>query len=298
MKRIVVVGVANLDRLYEVPALPCSDKVLWANCYQESWGGKSLNQALAASHAGSAVALFMKVGQKDCRDLCSFFAQKGLNNFRPFSVDGPTNHGVFLVLPSGDTSILAVPSTGMEYSTEELDQIVESLGKDDLLVIQKEFHEVPYLMRNAKDKGCKIVFNSSPITEDMDRYPLELVDFLFANEAEAFAISGKGDLNGTLSWFFTHYPNMCTIITRGKDGSILQYGDKIISMAGDKVEVVDTLGAGDTFLGYFVSALQEGKALEDCMRIASRAATVMVTRIGTAQVIPMKSELVEDHIQI
>ncbi|MCQ2413023.1 MAG: PfkB family carbohydrate kinase [Sphaerochaetaceae bacterium] len=290
-KRIAVVGVANLDRLYEVPSLPSADTVLWANGYQESWGGKSLNQALAASHAGAEVSLHMKVGRKDYKDLCSFLEAKGLNSSGVISVEAPTNHGVFLILPSGDTSILAVPGSAMEYSTRELDQIVEQLDSNDILVVQKEFHEIPYLMKAAKSKGCTIVFNASPVTDDMERYPLDLVDFLFVNEVEALAISKKDAIKESLSWFAEWYPNLCVILTRGKEGSLLQIGGSVISRDCDKVEAVDTLGAGDTYLGYFICAWMEGKPLEQCMEIASKAAAIMVTRIGTAEVIPMKSEL-------
>ena len=57
------------------------------------------------------------------------------------------------------------------------------------------------------------------------------------------------------------------------------------------VRAVDTTAAGDTYTGYFVAALMEGKALKECMQLATAAAAICVTREGAAPSIPFRAEV-------
>ena len=57
------------------------------------------------------------------------------------------------------------------------------------------------------------------------------------------------------------------------------------------VRAVDTTAAGDTYTGYFVAALMEGKALKECMQLATVAAAICVTREGAAPSIPYRAEV-------
>ena len=50
--------------------------------------------------------------------------------------------------------------------------------------------------------------------------------------------------------------------------------------------MVDTTGAGDTFTGYILAGLDLGMPMEQAIRLASQAASIMVSRQGTADVIP------------
>ena len=49
---------------------------------------------------------------------------------------------------------------------------------------------------------------------------------------------------------------------------------------------VDTTGAGDTYLGYFASYLDQGMSIGEAMDIASFAAALQVTKNGTSEAIP------------
>jgi len=57
------------------------------------------------------------------------------------------------------------------------------------------------------------------------------------------------------------------------------------------VKAVDTTAAGDTFTGYFISGLMEGLAFDQCMRRASMASAISVTRSGAAPSIPTRAEV-------
>jgi len=58
-----------------------------------------------------------------------------------------------------------------------------------------------------------------------------------------------------------------------------------------KLTSVDTTGAGDTFVGYFLAKTARGSKIEDCLKIATKAAALCVTRKGAAASIPKRSKL-------
>ncbi|MGK3946621.1 PfkB family carbohydrate kinase, partial [Streptomyces caeruleatus] len=60
-----------------------------------------------------------------------------------------------------------------------------------------------------------------------------------------------------------------------------------------EVQVVDTTGAGDTFIGYYLAAKLENQSIEQCLRYASQAAALCVSRKGAQDSIPWKAEVLE-----
>ena len=72
-----------------------------------------------------------------------------------------------------------------------------------------------------------------------------------------------------------------------------QYADQVtrIQVAPKKVKVVDTTGAGDTFIGYLLASLQIGKTINESLEAAKVAAAISVTRKGAATSIPFASEI-------
>ena len=77
---------------------------------------------------------------------------------------------------------------------------------------------------------------------------------------------------------------------RVKDGTVETHREAAVS-----VRAVDTTAAGDTYTGYFLAGLAEGLPLQECMKRASRAAAISVTRPGAAESIPWKKELNENR---
>ena len=67
--------------------------------------------------------------------------------------------------------------------------------------------------------------------------------------------------------------------------------EQIIKQSVYKVDVVDTTAAGDTFTGYFLGAISQNKSVKDAMEIASKAASITVSRNGAATSIPYITEI-------
>ena len=76
------------------------------------------------------------------------------------------------------------------------------------------------------------------------------------------------------------------LITQGSKGSCYISSDDNLRVQAPKVHPVDTTGAGDTYLGYFASTLDQKQPVLEAMEIASFAAALQVTQYGTSEAIP------------
>ncbi len=93
------------------------------------------------------------------------------------------------------------------------------------------------------------------------------------------------------------YPHDPAAYTQGlfwADGAMYRDGDGVVSCGIFETEVVDTTAAGDTFIGYFLAAVAEGKPPEAALRLASRASSITVSRPGAADSIPLRAEVAPD----
>ena len=81
------------------------------------------------------------------------------------------------------------------------------------------------------------------------------------------------------------------LVTLGGKGAYYEAGGTRTSVAAFPAEVVDTTGAGDTFLGAFLAKLDAGASMDSCLRWASAAGALQVGRVGAAPVIPWAEEI-------
>jgi len=87
------------------------------------------------------------------------------------------------------------------------------------------------------------------------------------------------------------YSNAGFVLTLGEKGSVYFNKNQIIRQDAYKVDVIDTTAAGDTFMGYFISGILQGKDIKYSLNLASKASALSVTRKGAASSIPELSEV-------
>ena len=127
----------------------------------------------------------------------------------------------------------------------------------------------------------KICLNPSPINELIFDLDLSKLDFLILNETEAKDISKFSDKDEIIKFFRKTYPNLKIILTLGSKGSIYFDKNQIINQKPYKVKAIDTTGAGDTFMGYFVGLYFDGNSIENSLKLASKA-SAQVCKINGA----------------
>jgi len=132
----------------------------------------------------------------------------------------------------------------------------------------------------------KIFFNPSPITGNLTSFPLEKIDCFILNEIAGEALTGENEIEKIIEGLKSKFPQAEFVLTLGSKGSVYFNRSKCFSVEAEKVKAVDTTAAGDTFTGYFIAALANGKSVEEAMKKATSAAAKAVTVAGAAESIP------------
>ena len=196
----------------------------------------------------------------------------------------------------GQNRIIVSAGTNRMYTEEYIQSVLEKAEAGDFVLLQNEINMVGEIIRLSHEKGCRVVFNASPIPKNPEELPLELVDIFMVNELEAAALAGtsaEGDFRDILKALQKKYPKAAIVMTLGKDGVLYGYKEEFYSHPIFKVNAVDTTAAGDTFCGYFLAALCAGKSVEMALREASAASAMAVSAKGAAPSIPVHSAMEE-----
>ena len=121
------------------------------------------------------------------------------------------------------------------------------------------------------------------------------MDYLIVNEGEGREIVG-GKLSSPeeiLAAIRKNYPWIKAVLTLGEKGCYYIDGEEKYFQDAFSVKAVDTTGAGDTFCGYFLSALLKGYEPERALREAAAAAALAVGKEGAACSIPTRKTVEE-----
>ena len=130
----------------------------------------------------------------------------------------------------------------------------------------------------AKQNNITTIFNPAP-GKNLEGTFLEKVDWLIPNEYEFEIVSGLNMTDENILKFSKEIP--CNLlVTYGEQGVLYVEDNEIIKFKAPKVEVVDTTGAGDAFVGSFVFALSKNLEINEAINFAIDKASLSVTKRG------------------
>ena len=113
---------------------------------------------------------------------------------------------------------------------------------------------------------------------------LMLADILKINDEEIRIVTGmlglSDDAVTACRELIGNYGLRLVILTKGPEGSEVITADKVIPQGVDDVEIVDTVGAGDSFTAAFTVAYLRGDSLAEAQRLASATASYVCSRKG------------------
>lgn len=288
--KVINFGSINIDHVYTVEHFVRPGETLRSKSYRVFSGGKGANQSIALASAGASVSHAGKIG-KDGRWLMQRLQQSGVDTSLIETIETPTGHALIQVNEEGENAIIIHGGANETVTKNDIDTVLSVVDIGDYLLVQNEINSVDKIIQKAKEKGMVIVFNPAPMNDDVKDYPLALVDIFIINEIEGKALTNQEDPQMILDSMQTIFPQSQTVLTLGKSG--LVYGDENerIRLPGLKVEAVDTTGAGDTFIGYFLAELIEGKEIKECLQTGIKASALCVTRKGAGDSIPKRDEV-------
>ena len=293
--KILCFGSLNLDYVYQVDHILAPGETLTAKSFQIFDGGKGLNQAIALGRAQADCYMAGMIGQ-DGMHLLEILQGSDVKTQYVHNTGEKSGHTIIQVDKTGQNCIMYFPGANQMITESYVNQVLEFFDSNDYVLLQNEICLLPYIMEKASQKGIKIVFNPSPITDELLNYPIHLVDLLIFNEIEGHALTCKSDEYEMIDTLHALYPNTKFLLTLGRKGVL--YSDGVVHLTHGiyNTSVVDTTAAGDTFTGYFLSAFTGNKTIAECLRIASVASSIAVSRQGAAPSIPVLSEVLSSNL--
>ena len=204
--------------------------------------------------------------------------------------------GLIYVNESGENEIIIDFAANKEYSRENIDAMMPAIRQCRLVLMQLEcsMDIVEYTAECCKKEGIPFVLNPAPYSPLKDEL-LANCTFLTPNESEARQILGLApddpiaDEEVAERLYAKGVRNV--VMTLGSKGAYIRNENLKEKISGEKVEAVDTTGAGDTFTGAFCVALAEGKTIPEAVRFGNAAAGISVTKYGVVESIPTREEV-------
>ena len=293
MSDVFVVGSINQDFVLGVERRPAPGETVTDARLATHNGGKGANQAAAAALLGARVTFLGRVGDDGFGEpLVRSLADKGVDTGLVQQIPGSSTGTAFItVTPDGENAITVAPGANRRLSADDVDAASESIEEAQVLVAQMEVPPEVVLraVEVAVQSGTRALLNLAPPFE-VPRTLLEKLDPLVLNEHEAAFLLGEGveGVDGALD----AAPRLLSlgprsvVVTVGEDGAVFSDGESMRHLAAPGVEVVDTTGAGDAFVGALAARLADDALPGDAIAYAVRAGAAAVTKEGAQEALP------------
>jgi len=279
---VVVVGSANLDLVATLDHLPKPGETIVALGYAEHAGGKGVNQAVACARMGARTAFVGCVGNDDAGVfLRGVLENEGIDTTMLRVVDMPTGRAFISVDSRGENEIVVVSGANTQVG---IAQNSLQLPTSHVLLMQLEIPlaTVSNALQLARRNGALTVLNPAPF-KALDAGVLSLVDVIVPNETESAACGG--------TQAFLDAGVKTVLTTLGERGAIINTHTSATSIAPHKVVAVDTVGAGDAFIGALSAELARGATISDAAAVGAVAGALSTTVHGAVPSLPTQTSV-------
>ena len=105
--------------------------------------------------------------------------------------EGANGHVIIQVERSGQNCIILYGGTNRQITQDYADEVLSHFAAGDVLVLQNEINNMPYIMKKGARAGLAHCFQRRALWAGGFVYPLETVTWLIVNEVEGAGLSGK-----------------------------------------------------------------------------------------------------------
>jgi sugar/nucleoside kinase (ribokinase family) len=286
---VIVVGELNVDLiLNQIESFPETGKEKLADNMSLTLGSSS------AIFASNLSALGINV---------SFVAKIGDDIFGHFCIDqlGKKNVDTSMLIQSEElkTGATVIFNFGEDRAMVTYQGAMKHLGINDItkeiLGRAKHLHFSSYFLQPGFKNNLDSLFKMAKeagLTTSLDvqwdpaeewnfefKKILPFVDIFLPNESELMNLTGKDSINAALKAIRNY--GKYILVKQGKKGSLLSYTNKTVKGKPFlNEEVVDTIGAGDSFNAGFIFKFIRGFSLEDCQTFGNLIGAISTTRSG------------------
>lgn len=288
--QITVLGGFGVGKTIHTARAPEAGETVSGGVYSEGPGGKASNQAVQIARLGVPAALITAVGEDQGAELGrQLWKTEGVSAERVITLDAPTMVGFIIVDDSGENRIALAPGALEKMTPADLEPLRDLIESSSALVVS--FELTPDVgvkaLEWAHQVGVRTICNPAPAMA-LQPEVLRTCDVFVPNYGEACQVLGLA-ADGThspeeLAESLRERGARSVVITLGSRGAYVL--DQTFQGFVDPVTaevVVDTTGAGDSFVGGLAVGLDAGLGLRDA---AEFAASVAAITVQTPEVIP------------
>jgi len=286
---VTIAGELNLDLiLYGVPGELVPERELLADGMKLTLGSSSAIVAHNLATLGARVGFVSCIGSDPLGQIAlDRLKEVGVDVSQVRTRDDAKTTGLTVILQHGKwRNIITYPGTIFDLTFDDLD--LSYLGDS------RHFHlasfylqrglrtRIPELFRLMKSAGLTISLDPNDDPDDAwdedVKEALRFVDVFLPNVREAKKIAGTDDLDLATSRLAQMVPIL--VVKRGAEGATAARGAEQFASRALKLEVVDPVGAGDSFDAGFLSQFVRGADLPACLAMGNLSGGFSTTRPG------------------
>lgn len=204
----------------------------------------------------------------------------------------PSDVSLIFRLPDGENANVTTTESAQSLSLDDVKPHLSLARPGDLMVLQGNLSDQATrdMFCHAKELGLVAAFNPSPVRPFFaDLW--QFIDIAFLNRGEARALTGTSGVPSAEHLLRKGVKQV--VLTAGGEGALLMSHQQTVEAPALACDVVDTTGAGDTFMAVaLASAVLRGTSLDRlALEHATRAAAITVSGSGTRSAFPTAAQM-------
>ena len=267
MPKILVCGAINWDTILFVDRLPTLGEEVHVRRVISLPGGKAANTAIAAARilgGNDSVGIIGMLGTDDiANSQTRILRNEGVDTSLIFRQEGMPSGQAYVVVDSkGEDLILTHKAANLAITSDLVarTEVASAIDKSSMIiVIDPPLDVAGSLIAYARNTGKKIIWSPALLTNyglsALQRYVSD-VDYMIVNQQEARALTQVDDGIKACSMLSNSMRDTKVVVTLGNEGCVLSMEGKNVripplDLALSDLRIVNTAGAGDTFVGAF-----------------------------------------------
>lgn len=287
--RLAVLGGLNMDLIVRVAQLPRPGETVSGDDLLRAPGGKGGNQAVAAARLGAAVSMIGRVGHDPFgRELSLSLRSLGVSTRWVHGSDRATGAALIVVDNHGENSIAVAQGANADLLPEDVPRRVINRAQVVVASLEVPLASIEAAFRLAQAAGVRTVLNAAP-ARAVPAAVLDISDVVICNEIELGSLIGRDvaasqEIAGARA--LSSFPEQLVVVTLGERGAVAVAGEEAYEQPTFPVSAIDTVGAGDAFVGGFVCGRWWSAGVGEALRWGCAAGALATTVPGAQPAMP------------
>ncbi|MBY7144543.1 ribokinase [Virgibacillus sp. NKC19-3] len=281
-KKVLVIGSAVIDIVVNIPRLPVSGEDVFSKSQEVIVGGCAYNVGNILKQLNASYDLMIPIGNGP--NAAHIKEQMNADDHAPLmhNLNGDNGWCLSMVEANGERTFLTVPGIENSWKEEWFEKVDFSIY--DYIYLSGytfEGNSANVLLEQLqnKSKETAIIFDPSPrvsnINEEDLKALLKLDTIVHCNREELLSLSGLDNIEAGAKMIHQQTNNP-VVVTLGGEGTLFVQDNISQICNGKDVPLIDTIGAGDTHIGAFITALLDGQSIETACTWGNDAASQVV----------------------